>query len=114
MVQFGDSRADAALATEAAVAAQLDNVLGRGGRFEVFYPDPGRWVDYVAAGSGRDAEVVIETLQGAAAADTMAAAGLRPTLVSSAPLPEGLGQPGQRLETGIDEAALIEAWAGLP
>lgn len=115
MAQFGDSRADAALATEAAVASQLENVQGRGGRLEVFYPDAGPWLDVVAAGEGRNARRLIDRLLESEAQTAFAGAGLRPATGASGALPDGLGVPGEEVE-GPDEAAasaLIDAWREL-
>jgi hypothetical protein len=114
MAQFGDSRADAAVATEVAVAAQLDNVLGRGGRFEVYYPDPGPWVDFVASGEGRDADRLMARLLESDVQEIVAAAGLRPA-AGAAPLPEGLGDPGDPSPplTEAQRTALLEAWSSL-
>jgi len=114
MAQFGDSRADAAVATEVAVAAQFDNVLGRGGRFEVYYPDPGPWVEFVASGAGGKAERLIARLLESDLQEVVAAAGLRP-VSGAGELPEGLGDPGTPAPP-LDEArraALIEAWIDL-
>jgi hypothetical protein len=114
MAQFGDSRADAAVATEVAVAAQLDNVLGRGGRFEVYYPDPGPWVEFVALGEGRDAQRLIGRLLESDMQEIIAAAGLRP-VSGAALLPEELGDPGDAAPplTEAQREALLEAWSGL-
>ena len=38
------SRADAVVASEAAIASQLENARARAGRLVVFYPDPGPFV----------------------------------------------------------------------
>lgn len=111
MAQFGDSRADAAVATEVAVAAQLDNVLGRGGRFEISYPDPGPWIEFVAAGEGRDADRLIARLLESDLQAVLAAAGLRP-VSGDGPLPDGLGDPGTPAPPlgDVEREALVEAW----
>ena len=112
MAQFGDSRVDAAVASEAAVAAQLENVVGRGGRLEVFYPDPGPWIDVVASGAGRQAARLIERLLESDVQDALAGAGLRPVYGSTGLLPEGLGEPGteSQVPAEADLASLVEAW----
>jgi hypothetical protein len=114
MAQFGDSRADAAVASEVAVAAQLDNVLGRGGRFEVYYPDPGPWVEFLASGTGRDAERLIQRLLESDMQEILAESGLRP-VAGEGTLPEGLGEPGGPAQplTETKRAELAEAWLNL-
>jgi hypothetical protein len=115
MVLFGDSRADAAVAPEVAVAAQLANAVGRGGRLEVFYPASGPWVDYAAAGRGRDSGRLVERLLESEVQQLLGPLGLRPAAGEAAGLPDGLGAPGAPAP-GPDEAtrtALLEAWEGL-
>jgi hypothetical protein len=114
MAQFGDSRADVAVATEVAVAAQLDNVLGRGGRFEVYYPDPGPFVEFVASGSGRNAERLIDRLLESDLQEILAEGGLRPVSGNGA-LPEGLGEPGRSTPplSEAERTGLIDAWLSL-
>jgi hypothetical protein len=115
MVLFGDSRADAAVAPEVAVAAQLANAIGRGGRLEVFYPSSGPWVEYAAAGRGRDAGRLVERLLESGVQQALGPLGLRPAVGEAAGLPDGLGTPGTPAP-GPDEAArtaLLGAWEGL-
>ena len=47
------SRADAVVASEAAIASQLENARARAGRLVVFYPDPGPFVTIPPYGEGR-------------------------------------------------------------
>jgi hypothetical protein len=115
IAQFGDSRADIAVTTEVAVAAQLRNVIGRGGRLEVHYPDPAPWIDFVAAGTGREADATIARLLESDLQARLAPVGLRPATGSSAELPDGLGEAGSEAAP-YDEAtraALLEAWEDL-
>jgi hypothetical protein len=114
LAQFGASRADAVVATEVAIARQLENVQDVG-RLEVYYPDPGPWVEYVAAGRGGDAGRAAERLLTAEVQSRLPALGLRPASGEASGLPEGLGAPGQPLgPLGAEErAALIAAWQGL-
>jgi hypothetical protein len=115
MVLFGDSRADAGVAPEVAVAAQLANAVGRGGRLEVFYPASGPWVEYAAAGRGRDSGRIVERLLESEVQRSLGPLGLRPAAGEATGLPDGLGVPGTPA-AGPGEAArseLLEAWEGL-
>jgi hypothetical protein len=115
VAQFGDSRADVMVTTEVAIAAQLANVQGRGGRLEVYYPDPAPWIDYVAAGEGREAERLIEALIGADIQMQLGALGLRPAAGDATGLMTGLDEPGRPLGPLDDagRARLIDAWNDL-
>ncbi len=112
VAQFGDSRADAVVTTEVAIASQLTNVQGRGGRLEVSYPDPAPWVDYVASGEGSRAERLIEALLGEEVQARLGALGLRPASGEPTGLMAGLGDPGQPLGPADDalRGTLIDAW----
>jgi hypothetical protein len=116
IAQFGDSRADAAVTTEAAIASQLENVQGRAGRFEVFYPDPTPWVEYVAAASSGTGRRLAERLLDPEAQATLASRGVRPVAGEAAGLPAGLGQPGSPAAAPDEPAvaALLAAWDDLP
>ena len=96
VAQFGPSRADAVITTEVAIAGQLENVWDVG-RLEVYYPDPGPWVDYVAVARGGDAERLVERLLSAEIQARLPALGLRPASGDAAGLPEGLGDSGAAL-----------------
>lgn len=115
IAQFGPSRADAVITTEVAIAAQLQNVWDVG-RLEVYYPDPGPWVDYVAVARGGDAERLIERLLSDEAQARLPALGLRPgTDAAVIGLPEGLGTPGQPFAPmdAAERDALLAAWQDL-
>lgn len=115
LVLFGSSRADAVVATEAALASQLANAVGRGGRLEIVYPEASPWVDYVTSAEGRDAERLAGRLTSKEARAAMIAAGLRPADGDVAGLPDGLGVPGRRIPSP-DEAAratLMTRWEDL-
>ena len=94
MVLFGDSRADLAITTEAALAGQMANAPGRGGRIEVFYPVSSPWVEYVAAGRGRGVSSLKERLSAPDLEPLWAAAGVRSAVHQVSTLLDGLGQPG--------------------
>ena len=115
MTQFGDSRADAAVAPEVAIAAQLDNAPGRGGRIEVRYPVAGPWIEFVAVARGRDTERVAGRLLEAEVQAIVTAAGLRPILDGSGRLPAGLGEPGaeQPMPNATEQAVLLTAWEAM-
>ncbi len=116
MVLFGPSRADAAVTTEVAIASQLANAPGRGGRLVVTYPDPAPWVSYVVApGGGSDARRIAERLLEPEIAALLGPAGLRPPSGEPGELPEGLGQPGEP-SPPLDDAtrqSLLDSWQDL-
>lgn len=112
MVLFGDSRADLAITTEAALAGQMANAPGRGGRIEVFYPALSPWVEYVAAGEGRGTQSLIEELSSQDLAEVWSASGVRSAIHQTSGLMEGLGAPGNA-SPAPDEATrarLLEEW----
>jgi hypothetical protein len=114
VAQFGPSRADAVITTEVAIAGQLENVWDVG-RLEVYYPDPGPWVNYVAVARGSDAERLVERLLSAEIQGRLAPLGLRPASGDAVGLPEGLGTPGQPFAP-LDVAerdGLLAAWQDL-
>jgi hypothetical protein len=115
VAQFGPSRADAVIATEVAIAGQLVNVWDVG-RLEVYYPDPGPWVDYVAVASGNEAERLVERLLSAEVQARLPTLGLRPgTDAPATGLPEGLGTPGQPFASldAAERDTLLSAWQNL-
>jgi hypothetical protein len=118
VLQTGTARADAMVTTEVAVAGQLANAPGRGGRLVVSYPDPAPWVEYVTAAPEQEraaqvAEVLLEPERQA----QLPGIGLRSMVgpVDPDTLPEGLGTPGAPLGL-LDEAGravLLDAWNSL-
>ena len=112
LVVFGDSRADVVVTTEAAVAAQFENAIDRGGRFEIGYPVRGPWVEYAAVGNGRGSSGLIDTLMSEEGARRFTAAGVRPADGVVGPLPEGLGTPGEKSPSPDDatRATLTSVW----
>jgi hypothetical protein len=116
MVLFGPSRADASVTTEVAIASQLANAPGRGGRLVVTYPDPAPWVSYIVApGGSSDAQRTAERLLEPDIATLLGPAGLRPPSGEPGELPEGLGQPGEQLPP-LDDAtrqSLLDSWLDL-
>jgi len=112
LVAFGDSRADVVVTTEAAVIAQFENAINRGGRFELGYPAAGPWVEYVAVGNGRGADDLIETLQSEEAARRFTAAGVRPAGGTVGSLPDGMGTPGEKTPSPSDaeRGTLTSLW----
>jgi hypothetical protein len=112
LVTFGDSRADVVVTTEAAVMAQFQNAINRGGRFEIGYPASGPWIEYVAVGNGRGADGLIQTLQSEEAASRFTAAGVRPATGTTGSLPEGMGSPGEKsaLPDAAERGTLTQLW----
>jgi hypothetical protein len=112
LVAFGDSRADVVVTTEAAVMAQFQNAINRGGRFEIGYPASGPWIEYVAVGNGRGADGLIETLLSEDAGTRFTAAGLRPAAGVVGRLPEGMGTPGEKsaVPDDAERATLTSQW----
>mgnify|MGYP001765988609 CR=1 FL=1 len=114
VAQFGPPRADAVITTEVAIAGQLENVWDVG-RLEVYYPDPGPWVEYVAVAGGGDASRLVERLLSAETQALLPALGLRPASGDGAGLPAGLGTPGQPFAPldAAERDALLAAWQEL-
>jgi hypothetical protein len=116
LLLFGTARADAVVTTEVAIAGQLQNAPGRGGRLVVWSPDPAPWVTYVVATSGgKGTDDLIADLLDGDQQSRLGTFGLRPARGEAAGLPEGLGVPGIALPD-LDEAkraALLDAWNGL-
>lgn len=115
VAQFGPSRADAVITTEVAIAGQLENVWDVG-RLEVYYPNPGPWVDFAAVAWGSDAERLVERLLSADIQARLPALGLRPGNDAPATgLPAGLGVPGQPFAPldAAEREALLAAWQDL-
>jgi hypothetical protein len=115
VAQFGPSRADAVVTTEVAIAGQLENVWDVG-RLEVYYPNPGPWVDYAAAARGDSAERLVERLLSPEIQARLPALGLRPgTDAAVVGLPEGLGAPGQPFAPldAAERDTLLAAWQDL-
>ena len=114
VAQFGPSRADAVITTEVAIAGQLVNVWDVG-RLEVYYPDPGPWVEYVASARGSEAERLVERLLSGEIQGRLPALGLRPVSGDSTGLPEGLGVPGQPFAPldAAERDTLLAAWQDL-
>jgi hypothetical protein len=114
VAQFGPSRADAVITTEVAIAGQLVNVWDVG-RLEVYYPNPGPWVEYAAAARGSDAERLVERLLSAEIQARFPALGLRPASGEAVGLLEGLGTPGQPFGPldAVERDALLAAWQDL-
>jgi hypothetical protein len=103
------------ITTEVAIAGQLVNVWDVG-RLEVYYPDPGPWVEYVAAARGSEAERLVERLLSAEIQGRLPTFGLRPgTDAAVIGLPEGLGAPGQPFAPldAAERDALLAAWQDL-
>lgn len=112
LVAFGDSRADVVVTTEAAVMAQFQNAINRGGRFEIGYPTAGPWVEYVVVGNGRGADGLIETLRTEDAARLFTAAGVRPVAGTVGKVPEGMGTAGEKTASpqAAERGTLTSSW----
>ena len=109
------SRADAVVATEAAIAGQLENARTRAGRLVVFYPDPGPFVAVAAYGQGRAAGNLAERLLAPDMQSLLGSLGLRPLTGEATNLLRDLGTPGSELPavTEAEKPALISSWQAL-
>jgi hypothetical protein len=116
VVLFGPSRADVFITTEVAVASQFDNAIASSkGRFQVYYPSSGPWVEYVTVAFGRTGTRLAEDLAGSDAGDAFASAGLRPVSGGAGVLPDWTSQPGTQVP-GPDpttRATLTKVWEDL-
>lgn len=112
LVAFGDSRADVVVTTEAAVMAQFQNAINRGGRFEIGYPASGPWVEYAAVAVGRGSDGLVETLQSEEAAQRFTAAGVRPVGGVVGAVPDGMGTAGEKTPSpdAASRATLTSLW----
>jgi hypothetical protein len=106
------SRADAVVASEAAIASQLENARARAGRLTVFYPDPGPFLPVAAYGEGRAARNLVERLLEPDIQALLGSLGLRPTTGEATNLLRDLGTPGAELApvTEAEKPALISSW----
>jgi hypothetical protein len=106
------SRADAVVASEAAIASQLENARARAGRLVVFYPDPGPFLTISAFGEGRGARNLVERLLAPDIQSLLGSLGLRPSTGEATNLLRDLGTPGAELPavTEAEKPALISSW----
>ncbi len=106
------SRADAVVASEAAIASQLENARARAGRLVVFYPDPGPYLAIAAYGEGRAARNLAERLLDQDIQELLGSLGLRPSAGEATNLLRDLGTPGSELPavTEAEKPALISSW----
>lgn len=106
------SRADAVVASEAAIASQLENARARAGRLVVFYPDPGPYVAIAAYGEGRAARNLAERVLDQDIQELLGSLGLRPSAGEATNLLRDLGTPGSELPavTEAEKPALISSW----
>ena len=106
------SRADAVVATEAAIASQLENARSRAGRLVVFYPDPGPFVAIAAYGEGRAVQNLVERLMAPDIQALLGSLGLRPTTGEATSLLRDLGTPGSEMPalTEVEKPTLISGW----
>jgi hypothetical protein len=111
---FGTARCHAVVTTEAAIAARLEDVYDKG-RLEVYYPDSGPWVEFVAVAGGDAASGVAVRLLTAEMQALLPSNGLRPVSGEATGLPEGLGTPGQMLGplSPAERDSLLLAWQNL-
>jgi len=109
--QFGTARCHVVLASEVGIAAWLDAVQDVG-RLQVYYPDPGPWVEYAAAAQGDGAAALVARLLTPEVQALLPAQGLRPASGEAVGLPNDLGTPGQPLGplTAAERDALLSAW----
>jgi hypothetical protein len=106
------SRADGVVASEVAIASQLENARARAGRLAVFYPDPTPFLSVVAYGEGRAARNLVDSLTGADMQAMLGSLGLRPITGEAINLLRDLGTPGAEM-TGVSAAertTLLESW----
>jgi len=116
LLLFGTARADVVVTTEVAIAGQLENAPGRGGRLVVWYPDPAPWVTYVVGTSGgKGTDDLMAGILSGNLQSRLGALGLRPARGEATELPEALGVPGVALPAPdeSERAALLDAWNGL-
>jgi hypothetical protein len=106
------SRADGVLASEAAIASQLENARARAGRLVLFYPDPGPFLNISAYGEGRAARNMAERLLEPEIQVLLGSLGLRPLTGEATNLQRDLGIPGSELPalTEVEKPALISSW----
>jgi hypothetical protein len=106
------SRADAVVASEAAIASQLENARARAGRLVVFYPDPGPFLSVAAYGEGRGARNLVERLLEPDIQSRLGSLGLRPPTGEATNLLRDLGMPGSELQaaTEAEKPGLISSW----
>ena len=106
------SRADAVVASEAAIASQLENARARAGRLVVFYPDPGPFLTIAAYGEGRGARSLVEQLLAPEIQSLLGSLGLRPLTGEATNLLRDLGTPGSELPatTDAEKPGLISGW----
>ena len=111
MVLF-PSRGDAVIATEAAIASQMENARARAGRLVVVYPDPAPFVVVAAYGEGRAARNLIDQLLAQDIQALLGSLGLRPLTGEATNLLRDLGTPGAELAavTETEKPALIASW----
>lgn len=106
------SRADAVVASEAAIASQLENARARAGRLVVSYPNPGPFLTISAYGEGRGARSLVERLLTADIQSLLGSLGLRPSTGEATNLLRDLGTPGAELPpvTEAEKPGLISTW----
>lgn len=106
------SRADAVVASEAAIASQLANARERSGRLIVFYPDPTPYVQIAFYGEGRTARNLGARLAEGDIQALLGSLGLRPLTGDPSNLLRDLGEPGAEMPalTEADKPALVESW----
>lgn len=107
------SSADILVTTEAAIAAQLENAIGRGGRIEINYPASSPWVEYVGVAQGFGSGGVIDDLVSEEFAPLLAGAGLRPNApVQVGFYPDAFGEPGapEPVPSAADRGTLAASW----
>ena len=106
------SRADAVVASEAAIASQLENARARAGRLVVYYPDPGPFLTISAYGEGRGARNLVERLLAADIQSLLGSLGLRPSTGEATNLLRDLGTPRSELPalTEAEKPGLISGW----
>lgn len=109
------SRADAVVASEAAIASQLANARERSGRLAVFYPDPTPYVSISFYGEGRAARNLGARLLEADVQAMLGSLGLRPLTGEAGNLLRDLGTPGAEMPglTDAEKPALVESWSRL-
>jgi len=106
------SRADAVVASEAAIASQMENARARAGRLVVSYPDPGPFLTISAYGEGRGARNLVERLLAPDIQSLLGSLGLRPSTGEATNLLRDLGTPGSELPaaTEAEKPGLISSW----
>jgi hypothetical protein len=107
-----NTRADAVVTSEAAIASQLENARQRAGRLTVYYPDPTPYLSISFVANGGAARRAAERLLDPELQAMLGSLGLRPLTGDATNLLRDLGTPGAEMTavTEAEKAALVDGW----